>query len=301
VKAIEQLANLEARTGEKKGDERGLALIERAIERLEGLRACTLRLTTGEGHAAREPTLAPRVNVERCSLLGSALKRKAAILARLDTAHWNQISDALQRSRDAYREGEGGAVTGQFDPYPALNRLQLDGLLQDFKPEEKEQLTQLAARCAELARQRFASSYDFFDAAMVADADLAQSMIDGSLKASADRLAQAYLGAVSSVPTGARQFDSVVRQLELLAQFYSLRREGDDSLCAEALRKIAKKLAPNSAAATTATSSRKDSSSSEPPVEANEVSGEKTGIRPDSGMQAASKPPRGRRKPKRKA
>ena len=40
IRAIEQLANLESRIGEKKGGDEGLRLIDRAITRLEALRTC---------------------------------------------------------------------------------------------------------------------------------------------------------------------------------------------------------------------------------------------------------------------
>jgi hypothetical protein len=249
IKAIEQLANLEARIGEKKGGAQGLRLIESAIKRLEELRACTQPMhAEPDDGADKERMTQRRVNVERCSLLGSALKRKAAILAKQMGTDWGLISKALQGSRDAYRDGEGDPATGKLDPHPALNRLQLEGLLQDFSRADSGGLIQLARRCADLARQRFASSYDFYDAVMTADAELAIRMIDGTLKDSTKELAQAYRDAVVSVLTSARQFDSVVRQLELLAQFYSLRGRGDDVLSATALRKMAHELAPSSAA-----------------------------------------------------
>jgi hypothetical protein len=242
VKAIEQVANLEARIGEKKGGEEGLRLINRAITRLEGLRACAEGTVAAQAdHPDQVPGAVRRTNVERCSILGSALKRKAALLAKKDVAKWDEILETLRHSRDAYAAGESDPRSAQFDPYPALNRLQLAGLLRDFKPEDTEPLVQIAKRCADLARQRFAVSYDFFDAVMAADAELAIRMIDGSLKESTAALSDTYIESVSGVPKSARQFDSVVRQIELLARFYSLRGKPDDTRSAAALREIAQR------------------------------------------------------------
>ena len=250
IRAIEQLANLESRIGEKKGGKEGLDLIKRAITRLEALRTCV----AGElGQPGEKPEVMRRANAERFSILGSALKRKAALLAKRKAAKWDQIRKTLEHSREAYAAGEGDPRSAQFDPYPALNHLQLTGLLHEIGSAELDRLVETAKRCADVARQRFAASYDFFDAVMAADAELAIHMIKGSLKGSAADLVRAYREAVSSVPKSARQFDSVIKQLQLLAQFYSLRGKPDDAQNATALREIARELDPNTAAPAEAT------------------------------------------------
>ena len=250
IRAIEQLANLESRIGEKKGGEEGLDLIKRAITRLDALRTCAA-VTLGQ--PGEKPEVMRRVNAERFSILGSALKRKAALLAKKEAAKWNEIGETLEHSREAYAAGEGDPRSAQFDPYPALNHLQLTGLLHEIGSAELDRLVETAKRCADVARQRFAASFDFFDAVMAADAELAIHMIKGSLKGSAADLVRAYREAVSSVPKSARQFDSVIKQLQLLAQFYSLRGKPDDAQNATALREIARELDPNTAAPAEAT------------------------------------------------
>jgi len=253
VKAIEQLANLEARTGEKIGGAEGAALIDRAIDRLKGLLACTQDVSAIQAGGTESPAVLPqRANVERWSLLGSAWKYKAAVLARAKEAAWSEVELALERSRDAYLVAGSAKARDTIDPYPVLNRLQLDGLLGDVDTTRHTEFTQLANRCKGIARERFTTSYDFFDAVMVADAELAVRMIDGTLAGSADTLAEAYCYAVADVPRSARKFDSVVKQLLLLAGFYRLRGSGDDKKCAEALEGVAQKLAPNGGVVTRA-------------------------------------------------
>ena len=123
-RAIEQLANLEARTGEKKGGKEGLDLIDRAIRRLTGLLYISAPMT-GEKEAAvkMDSAEARRANAERWSLLGSAWKRKAAVLAADDQPG---MRAALKNSRNAYASGEGATSDADFNPYAMLNRLQLD-------------------------------------------------------------------------------------------------------------------------------------------------------------------------------
>ena len=249
LKAIEQLANLEARAGEKQGGAEGLALIERAIDRLEGLLSCT-RESTSPGEAATAETLGGakgRTNAERWSLLGSARKRKAALLAGMSSPDWGAVKEALEQSRNAYQGRFGSASGADLEPYPVLNWLQLNGLLGDFDPDTKDQLLQWAEYAAKRARQRFAGSYDFFDAVMPADAELAIRMIERTLATSADTLAKAYHDAVADVPSNARQFDSVVQELRLLARFYKLRGLQGDLQSAAALLEVAHKLDPQSA------------------------------------------------------
>jgi CHAT domain-containing protein/pimeloyl-ACP methyl ester carboxylesterase len=249
VKAIEQVANLEARTGENVGGAEGLALIDRALDRLKGLLACTQDLSAIRSGASESSTgTAQRANAERWALLGSTWKRKATLLARAKRAVWAKVEVALERSRNAYLEGGGSTEGADFDPYPVLNRLQLDGLVGDSHSNTRTQLVQIARRCAEMARRRFVTSYDFFDAVMVADAELAIRMIEGALPDSADDLAEAYRDALANVPASARQFDSVVKQLQLLAGFYRLRGARVDKQCAEALMNVAQSLDRDSAA-----------------------------------------------------
>ncbi len=241
IMAVEQLANLEARAGETKGGTEGLALIDIAIARLRGLLSCTGGAPTEEDTGSHR-----RANTERWSLLGSAWKRRAALLAKGESKTWDDIQAALECSRNAYSRAEGDTSGSRFDPYPVLNRLQLDGLLGGFDDAAKAQRIDLARRSADAARRRFAESYDFWHAVMPADAELAIRMLDENLAGSAFELTKTYHNAVADVPRSARKFDSVITQLQLLAGFYTLRGSRQDSDSAAALREVAHQLDPQS-------------------------------------------------------
>jgi hypothetical protein len=128
--------------------------------------------------------------------------------------------------------------------YALINRLQLDGLLAaDEGKQERDVALQQARRCQELARQRFARSYDFFDAVMPADAQVAVYLLENTLAdRSVDELVKLYRDAADSVPASSRQFDSVVRQLKLFADFLTLRQHDRDELCVDTLSKVAEQL-----------------------------------------------------------
>jgi hypothetical protein len=202
--AVEQLANLEARTAGRLRD-RAAALerVSQAIARLELLQA----LTAGAPPAARP-------NTERWSLLGSAYKRRAEILA-LDGRDWQAVAPELAKARDAYQAGEGDPAVPGFNPYATLNRLQLDALL--GAPAAPRQ--GLIDQCQAAARRRFEASFDFWDGVMPADAEVARCLLDHSLAGKVKALQAMYEGAVAKLSPSARQFDSVVRQLALLATF----------------------------------------------------------------------------------
>lgn len=249
VKALEQLANLEARSGEETGGPEGQVLIDHAINRLTGLLEVTegvqvesvdgLKRVLGRGAAGVMP------NAERWGLLGSAWKRKAVLLQRL-SADRQQIEEAIRNSRNAYvyANVEGSIESPMYNLYALINRLQLDGLLAtDANKQETLMALQQARRCQELARQRFARSYDFFDAVMPADAQVAVHLLENTLAdRSVEELVKLYRDAADSVPASSRQFDSVVRQLKLFADFLTLRQHDRDKVCAETLSRVVEQL-----------------------------------------------------------
>ena len=253
VRAIEQLANLEARTAARlceKADrsnerrlkeclqEEALPMVDRAISRLEHLMQITAepddsKTPAGVGRVARP-------NLERWSILGSAFKTKATLLAAAGRTR-STVTAALVSARDAYKAAEGVPDDAEFNPYAMLNRLQLDALLEPKKTADVAAL--LAEQCKTAARRRFKSSYDFWDAVMVADAELTIRLAAGTI-ADADSEAivvRTYKEAADKVPKSARQLDSVVKQQRLLASF--LRSRGDAAQ-AEALERIAASLDP---------------------------------------------------------
>lgn len=251
VKAIEQLANLEARIGEKIGKadpKKGLALVDQAIARLD-----KLFMTTAEKPAANKAAedmkataAAERLNLERWSLLGSALKRKAALQVKLKMST-AAVRKTLEASRDAYTKCEGRIEDAAFNPYAMINRLQYDALLGE---EERAGRIALAQQCQAVAEKRFDGSYDFFDAVMVIDAQVAERLLNGTLISASDELVEEFKKAFSKVPGSERMRDSVLKQLQLMGDFFSVitggakaseQREENRSI-AECLGLIATKL-----------------------------------------------------------
>jgi CHAT domain-containing protein/pimeloyl-ACP methyl ester carboxylesterase len=247
VKAIEQLANLEARMAERLCDRH--ALSARAFRRcvretaLPRVRQAISRLNLlielsgdaeGNGNPAT-PAQTTRPNPERQSLLGSAYKIEAKLLADAGYA-WSTVARALIEAREAYRVAEGSPDDPNLNPYAVLNRLHLDALLQS--EDEVEEIIALAERCKAVARRRFKDGADFWDAVTVVDADLVTHLVQGSLTdAGAEQgLLQAYREAGETVPKNAREFDSVVRQLRFHA---AILRTREDSAEPTALERIA--------------------------------------------------------------
>ncbi|WP_407278160.1 CHAT domain-containing protein [Aromatoleum evansii] len=230
VRVVEQLANLEARMGEAQGD---AALIESAVARLENLIALAKPMPAG--------TILPP-NAERCALLGSALKREAAVLAAKG-GDWPTVRALLARAREAYFGAEGTPGDAGFDPYLMINRLQLDWLLleADDAAARKRGMDQ-AAMCAQAARALFSHSGDFFDAVKPADAELAARLLAGVNADDGPALVRIYEEAIDSVPRSARKFDSVVKQICLLARLAALRGHPGDAMHARVLGELARSL-----------------------------------------------------------
>jgi CHAT domain-containing protein len=167
IRDIEQLANIEARMGEKAESEAGeerdaseekdarekkngkaLQLIDSALERLRSLDAL---VSHPAGAAA-----AGRVNGERCALRGSAAKRKANVFAQralaagaatgrgseksraASKAALVEMEQALRDSAGFYGQGEGRPGDAAFRSYNALNRLAIEALLAPLDGERHE-------------------------------------------------------------------------------------------------------------------------------------------------------------------
>ena len=234
VVAIEQLANLEARQGEKTKDAR---LIRRGIERLQGL----LHAAGGADEVS--------VNSERCALLGSAYKWLASLLDpwSSDAGTEDQpqgVKQALEQAASWYRKGEGHPNQPGFSPYCAQNRLALQAALGNTGPEEAA----LALQSGEIGRQRYDRSRDYFDLIMAADGVLIARLIDGSLLARPDDAEREILGCYRDIrgqlPETARKLDSVLTQIGLLAGFIEKRAAAEAGAeepanLAQRLRRIA--------------------------------------------------------------
>jgi CHAT domain-containing protein len=224
---------------------RWLQQIDSALQRLENLFA--LHQPQGD-----EDKAAP-VQAERHGLIGSAWKRKAQVQVDLAEAlllplpfknhhkyllsyllrdedellkglrsetGWKKIRHSLEQSSKAYRRGENISFSGTFNPYPLLNRLQLEGLLGEVQDKgAQEHYALLAEQAKEVARQRFHESYEFFDAVMVADAEVALYLTrTACTDEDVDMLVTAYREAMKKVPNSARELGSVIEQLRFLAR-----------------------------------------------------------------------------------
>ncbi len=155
ISAAEQLANLEARLGEKQND---AELIEQAIKRLQHLIAF-----------GKTP--------ERRALLGSAYKRLAQVQADREG-----ITAALKQSATCYQKAvETGVQRGRLDPYHSLNWITLKTLLGNTLPDGESWL----ARCEAVAVERYAASRKLWDAVVSPDADFARRLLRGELNADA--------------------------------------------------------------------------------------------------------------------
>lgn len=238
VKAIEQLANLEARQGGRmleRGEVDGaLSLIDSAIRRMKAL---------AEAVQAAEVTAH---NAERAAILGSALKLKAAALARLDE-DWSAVAAVLEGAAQAYASAFEGDPADA--PYLAINALQL-GWLAGVGEGDVQAVAEQVRRCGEVARRHFEASHGFWDAVMSADAKLTVWLLGEGREAAetptqaAERLARCYEEAVSTLPQSAREWDSVVKQWRLLARFLRLRGEAGDQASAETLEALASRFQP---------------------------------------------------------
>ena len=249
IKAIEQLANMEARYGGKLADthqfDQAIPLIDSAIRRLQAL----AEAVRGAGD--------PASNAERAGMLGSAFKLKAAALLNMGKK-WAELVPCLKQSARAYMNGMAGDPA--LTPYNTLNALALDWLA--GKPvQTAQEAAAIARRCGEQALRQFATSKDFWDAVMSADAPMIAWLLDDNRQPSPPDKASAIMHAltapdfhrlyeqsVRSLPQSARQWDSVVKQWRLLARFLRLRAAGEDRIRVEVLDQLADYYGPRPAA-----------------------------------------------------
>jgi len=225
---IEQLANVEARLGEKRDD---VSLIETAIGRLEELDRLTAAgpRTRGASDTAR--------TAERSSLLGSACKRLAGVQARRlkDLEPRSQEARSLReellaslaRSLAAYRVAATIAAhaAADPDPYHALNALALEALTLPRGAAERGRAADAARAAGATAGRRYAARHDAWDAVAQADAALVAATLDGHLARDGEAgeqalaaLARTYADALAAVVIKPSQIDSIAVQMELLAR-----------------------------------------------------------------------------------
>jgi len=240
IRAIEQLANLEARTGHTTAN---AVLITTALGRLEGLvqLAATTLDRAEQNNGAESPALS---NPERAALLGSAYKRLAAVLAgNLRQDHHKEGGDvllALERAIDWY------AKAGT-QPYQVLNLLALEAV-RDFGIEAKPTSLDRVRGCALQARAAWRANPDFWNAVMPADALMTERLLDRSFgskgragETSFTEVQKTYADALAHVPGTPRELDSVVQHLRILQVLFEAQGHLNPRLASRA-RLIAERL-----------------------------------------------------------
>jgi CHAT domain-containing protein len=240
IRAIEQLANLEARTGHTTAN---AALINTALGRLKGLvqLAATSLDPAEQNHGTGSPALS---NPERAALLGSAYKRLAAVLAgKLRQDHDQEGGDvllALEQAIDWY------AKAGT-QPYQVLNLLALEAV-RDFGIEAEPTSLELVRGCAQQARAAWRANPDFWNAVMPAEALMTERLLDRSLgskgragETSFTEVQNTYDDALAHVSGTARELDSVLQHLRILQVLFEAQGHLNPRLASQA-RLIAERL-----------------------------------------------------------
>jgi hypothetical protein len=240
IRAIEQLANLEARTGHTTAN---AELINTALGRLKGLVQLTATsLDPAEENSGTEwPALS---NPERAALLGSAYKRLAAVLAgNLRQDHdkdGGAVLLALKQAIDWY------AKAGT-QPYQVLNLLALEAV-RDFGIAANPTSLERVRGCALQARVAWRANPDFWNAVMPADALMTERLLDRSLGSkgragenSFSEVQKTYADALAHVPGTSRELDSVVQHLRILQVLFKAQGHLNPRLASQA-RLIAERL-----------------------------------------------------------
>jgi hypothetical protein len=264
IRDIEQLANVEARLGERRAEAEmaaadgtagspgasasAEALIDMALDRLAGLDALLQSGVATSGAALTATASAP--HNERSALRGSAWKRKASLRARsLISGRLNdeqksvaiaEMKEYLSYSIKAYRSAEGSPGSSGFKVYNALNRLALDALTAWDPETEREAAIKLARLCRHTAAQDFEADPEYWNAVNQPEALLVERLLDEGLgqdgeagQADFEELANAYDDALSNVTVRPSELDSTIAQMNLLSRFYkalSMELSGDEAL-----------------------------------------------------------------------
>ncbi len=227
IRAIEQLANLEARLGHHANDE---PRVERAIARLRAL----LHLADGDTAPAATPP-------EWQGLLGSACKRLAALRARVLVAQGRAGKEALQSVMTPLEEAITAYGLASGDLTNQLNQLALETVRSLQDPAEARAIRRARALLAE-QRRAIPAETSFWSAVACADALLVLRMVDRRLAAedaAGEKAARDVLEAYQEVFAHGRgtplERESVLEQLALLADLVAARGRGRADPCPAAM------------------------------------------------------------------
>jgi hypothetical protein len=221
MRAIEQLANLEARLGEQNDDE---PRVEAAIERLRALRSL----------AGASEALAPP---EWQGLLGSACKRLAALRARALVASGRTGKDALQSVLTPLDEAITAYSLASGDVDNPLNHLALKALRTLHEPADAKAIRRAKTLWREQQRAA-AVTPSFWSAVAIADALLVWRLVDRHL-AAADAMGETaarevvahYLEVLANGRGTPLERESVLEQISLLGDLAGARGRSRTDPC----------------------------------------------------------------------
>jgi CHAT domain-containing protein len=217
IRALEQLANLEARLGERNDDE---VQVQRAIDRLKTL----LKLVSVDPSDPAD-TSAAAAPAEWQALLASACKRLAALRARrLSPSPGSSGGQALDAVMLPLKESIAAyGRAGQVNPYDQLHHLALRAVEGLLNPPDAGTL-QDARTLTERLRDSPQDESSFWSAIALADALLVCSLLDRRLGAEGDpgdeaarEVEQAYRDAFTTLRNTPLERESALEHLALLA------------------------------------------------------------------------------------
>ena len=242
-----------ARDEQEKAYLAALELIDTSVGRLLGLE----RVVSPSGGDAAADAPQPEENGERCALIGSAYKRKAACRAlevlragpREVVKATALMTETLQQAVEAYRRAEGAPTGADFRPYNALNRLALDSLTPWDPPQLRNAAISLAGQCRQAVALAYEAEGDVWDALMQPEALLVEKLLDGSFEAEGekgrrayDEVSRAYTDNLRNLPIKPNQLDSMVSHMQLLARLHDAFARSGRKASREAHRRASSRL-----------------------------------------------------------
>lgn len=231
IRALEQLANLEARLGERNNDERQILA---AIERLKGL----IPLAAAKPMATTDPRPIEGP-AEWHALLGSACKRLAALRARRLSTSSGAISptamDAVMQPLNDSIAAYGQASRGNL--YHQINHMALQAVHGLHRPPDARAIEDADNLVQQLGHTPRKDS-SFWSGVGLADAQLVRSLLNRHLGAEgaignqeAQLVEQSYREAFTTLHHSPLERESALEQLSLLADLVICRSRDQNAPC----------------------------------------------------------------------
>lgn len=229
IRALEQLANLEARQGERLGGlgdgagepDRGTTSGDRGESRA--------LLQSAARHIAT--ALAIHRTPERLAIAGAIQRRLAAVIDAVGDPAARER--ALRKAADAYREAYRlGAEAQHIDPYHGLAWIDLEILLRDRSTPPR---LQVVRSCRSRAEALCDEQLTYWHRVSLPDADKSLALAEGKLAQRKDAIVRGYADAFSLGATR-RERDSTLGYLRWLAAMLAWRGQAEN---AAVLREIA--------------------------------------------------------------